>query len=54
MLAAALDQCRAIGLQRILLCCAPDNEPSRRVIAANGGRADGNRHGEDRYWIELG
>jgi predicted acetyltransferase len=54
MLAAALDECRAIGLQRILLCCAPDNEASRRVIVTNGGRPDGQRHGEDRYWIELG
>jgi hypothetical protein len=35
MLAAALDECRAIGLQRIRLCCAPGNEPFRRVIVAN-------------------
>lgn len=53
MLAAALDECRAIGLERVLLCCAPDNEGSRRVILSNGGVADGHRHGEDRYWIEL-
>jgi predicted acetyltransferase len=53
MLAAALDECRAIGLQRVLLCCAPENEASRRVIVTNGGLPDGRRHGEDRYWIEL-
>jgi predicted acetyltransferase len=53
MLAAALDECWAIGLQRVLLCCAPDNEPSRRVIVSNGGQPDGHRHGEERYWIEL-
>jgi len=53
MLTAALDQCRAIGLHRVLLCCAPDNEASRRVIVTNGGRPDGHRHGEGRYWIEL-
>jgi predicted acetyltransferase len=53
MLAAGLDECRAIGLKRVLLCCDPSNEASRRVILANGGRPDGRRHGEDRYWIEL-
>jgi predicted acetyltransferase len=54
MLAAALDECRAIGLARILLCCTPENEASRRVILTNGGEADGHRHGEDRFWIDLG
>jgi predicted acetyltransferase len=53
MLAAGLDECRAIGLKRILLCCKPRNEASRRVILTNGGQPDGHRHGEDRYWIEL-
>jgi hypothetical protein len=51
--ATALDHCRAIGLHRILLCCSPDNEASRRVIVTNGGRPDGHRHGENRYWIEI-
>lgn len=53
MLAAALDESRALGLERVLLCCAPDNEPSRRVILRNGGRRDGRRHDEDRFWIDL-
>ena len=53
MLAAGLEQCRALNLTRVLLCCAPDTEGSRRVILANGGQPDGRRHGEDRYWIEL-
>jgi predicted acetyltransferase len=53
MLTIALEECRAIGLQRALLCCAPENEASRRVIVTNGGRPDGRRHGEDRYWIAL-
>jgi len=34
--------------------CAIDNEPSRRVILANGGVPDGQRDGEDRFWISLG
>ena len=53
MLAAALPECRALGLERVLLCCAPDNIGSRRAILANGGEPDGHRHGEDRFWIDL-
>ena len=36
-----LAQCRDLGLARVLLTCAADNEPSRRVILANGGIPDG-------------
>lgn len=53
MLAAGLAEARRIGLTRVLLTCAPENEPSRRVILANGGRPDGRRRGEDRFWINL-
>lgn len=53
MLAAGLTQCRGLGLDRVLLTCAADNEPSRRVILANGGVPDGQRRGEDRFWIDL-
>lgn len=51
MLAAGLDECRRLGLDRVLLTCDEDNEPSRRVILANGGIPDGNTRGEDRFWI---
>lgn len=54
MLAAGLAQCRDLGLDRVLLTCAADNEPSRRVILANGGIYDGQAAGEDRFWIDLG
>ena len=53
MLAAGLVQCRLIGLRRVLLTCRTDNEPSRRVILANGGVPDGQANGEDRFWITL-
>jgi len=53
MLAAGLAKCRELGLTEVLLCCSPDNEASRRVILNNGGRPDGRRHGEDRFWIDL-
>lgn len=53
MLAAGLIECRRLGLERALLTCAVDNEPSRRVIIANGGRPDGTMQGEDRFWIDV-
>ncbi|MFI0408926.1 GNAT family N-acetyltransferase [Actinomadura sp. 3N508] len=53
MLAAGLAECRRLGLERVLLTCAAGNEPSRRVIVANGGVHDGRARGEDRYWITL-
>jgi predicted acetyltransferase len=53
MLAAGLAQCRLLGLRHVLLTCAADNEPSRRVILANGGIPDGQADGEDRFWISI-
>jgi predicted acetyltransferase len=53
MLAAGLVECRRLGLKEVLLTCATDNEPSRRVILANGGVPDDRRGGEDRFWISL-
>lgn len=53
MLAAGLVECRRLGLDRVLLTCAVDNGPSRRVILSNGGVSDGQKQGEDRFWITL-
>jgi predicted acetyltransferase len=53
MLAAGLDECRRLGLARVLLSCAVDNAGSRKVILANGGVPDGQGRGEDRFWITL-
>jgi predicted acetyltransferase len=53
MLAAGLAECRRIGLRRVLLTCRFDNEPSRRVILANGGVPDGQADGKYRFWISL-
>jgi predicted acetyltransferase len=53
MLAAGLLECRKLGLSRVLLTCARENEPSRRVILANGGVQEDQRRGEDRFWIDL-
>ena len=54
MLAAGLAECRALRLDRVLVTCDAGNEPSRRVILANGGVPDDPSGHEDRFWIELG
>lgn len=53
MLAAGLIEARSIGIDRALLTCDPDNEPSRRVITRNGGVADEQLGAELRFWIDL-
>ncbi len=53
MLAAGLVECRRLGLDRVLVTCSHGNEPSRRVILANGGVADAPIGDEDRFWITL-
>ncbi|MBO2460894.1 GNAT family N-acetyltransferase [Actinomadura violacea] len=53
MLAEGIAECRRLGLERVLLTCAAGNEPSRRVIQANGGVPDGRRRGGDRFWIAV-
>ncbi len=42
-LALVLPVARAIGLHRVLVTCDEDNEPSRKVILANGGVPAGTR-----------
>ena len=53
MLAAGLEECRRLGLGPVLLTCDQDNQPSRKVILANGGVPDGRIRGEDRFWISI-
>jgi|SRR5580700_6014231 predicted acetyltransferase len=53
MLAAGLDECRRLGLRRVLLTIGTENEASRRVCLANGGIHAGQAGGEDRFWISL-
>ena len=59
MLAMALDEARALGLERVMISCFVENEASRRTILANGGVFDSTVWDEDdgemleRYWIEL-
>ena len=59
MLALALDQCRELGLDRVMISCLVDNEASRRTILRNGGIYDSTVHEPkenidlERYWITL-
>jgi len=51
MLAQAKLVCRELGLSQILVTCAEDNIPSRRVIEANSGALDRIIDGEALYWL---
>ena len=59
MLAMALPEARALGLDRVMISCHVDNEGSRRTILSNGGVFDSTVWDEEdgemleRYWITL-
>ena len=59
MLAMALPEAKALGLERVMISCHEDNEGSRRTILSNGGVFDSTVWDEEdgkmleRYWIEL-
>jgi predicted acetyltransferase len=52
-LALALDEARAIGLDRVLVTADEDNRASWRAIEANAGTLEDSRAGKRRYWIRL-
>ena len=57
MIALALDECRKMGLERVLMVCDAENHASARTIRKNGGNLE-NRTIEkgceiERYWIDL-
>ncbi len=54
----ALEECRKLGIDRVLMFCDKDNVASAKTIIKNGGVLDGefvNSDGEieQRYWIDL-
>jgi predicted acetyltransferase len=57
-LALVLPVAREVGLPRVNITCDEDNEPSRRVIVANGavpaGRVEAGGKTKLSFWIELG
>ena len=57
MVALALDECRRLGLSKVLMCCDKNNAASARTIEKNGGVLE-NEVLDDgvpvlRYWITL-
>ena len=60
MLRLALPECKALGLDRVLISCVEGNEGSKRTILRNGGVYESTvfEPGEgvylERYWIDLG
>lgn len=52
-LALMLEECRALGVDPVLVTCDITNEPSARTIEANGGVQENIRNGKRRYWIDL-
>jgi len=57
MLELCLEKCREYGLEKVLITCDKDNEPSRRTILACGGVFERDIIDADneleRYWIIL-
>jgi predicted acetyltransferase len=51
MLAAALREAHAIGIDEALLTCDADNAASRRVIELNGGVLEDQRGPKLRFWV---
>jgi predicted acetyltransferase len=50
-LGLALREATRLGINRVLVTCDEDNEPSRRTIESNGGVLEDVRAGKRRYWI---
>lgn len=57
MIALALEECRKLGLDRVLMCCDKDNIGSAKSILRNGGvlenEVEEDGHPVQRYWIRL-
>ena len=58
MIALALEECKKLGIERILMCCLKDNIGSAKSIINNGGILENEVLDEDnaltqRYWITL-
>lgn len=57
MLALALDECKKLGIKKVLLTCDKDNVGSAKSIIRNGGvlenEMEEDGHIEQLYWIQL-
>lgn len=57
MIALALEECKKLGINRVLMCCGKDNIGSVKSIVYNGGvlenEVEESGHIVQRYWIQL-
>ena len=57
MIAVALEECKKLGITRVLMCCDKNNIGSAKSIIKNGGvlenEIEEDGHIEQRYWIQL-
>ena len=57
MIGLALNECKRLGINKVLICCDKDNIGSAKSIINNGGilenEVEENGHIEQRYWIQL-
>jgi len=57
MVALALEECRKLGIEKVLMCCDKENIGSAKSIRKNGGvlenEVEEDGHIEQRYWIQL-
>lgn len=57
MISLALDECRRLGIDRVLMTCDKENVASARTIIKNGGvlenEVDDEGETVQRYWIDL-
>ena len=57
MIALALEECKKLGITRVLMCCDKNNIGSAKSIIKNGGvlenEIEEDGHIEQRYWIQV-
>ena len=57
MIALALEECKKLGIDRVLMSCDKENIGSAKSIIRNGGvlenEVEEDGHLEQRYWIQL-
>ncbi len=57
IVALALNECKKLGLKKVLMTCDKDNIPSKKCIIKNGGILENevSKDGEiiERYWIDI-
>ena len=57
MIALALEECKKLGIEKVLMTCDKNNIGSVKSIVRNGGvlenEIEDDGHIEQRYWIQL-